>query len=79
MRKMIMSFGCLLLTILLTNNAFTQIPLSGDNEVPAVTTTATGEISVAVDSNKVTVTGSFSGLSGKYTASHIHGEASDEK
>ncbi|PAP75276.1 CHRD domain-containing protein [Rubrivirga marina] len=49
--------------------------LSGDNEVPPVATDATGSGSVRLDGATVTVTGSFSGLSGAYAASHIHAGA----
>ena len=52
--------------------------LSGDNEVPAVSTPATGSGTVTLDGAMVTVTGSFSGLTGDYRASHIHGGAADE-
>ena len=58
--------------------------LSGANEVPAVTTAGTGTVTATLDiSTKVlTVTGSYSGLSGAVTApgalasgAHIHGPA----
>ena len=52
--------------------------LSGDQEVPAVTTSASGSGTVSLDGSTVTVTGSFSGLTGDYAASHIHGGARGE-
>ena len=52
--------------------------LSGANEVPPVTTDATGSGTVSLDGSTVTVTGSFSSLMGDYAASHIHGGAADE-
>lgn len=52
--------------------------LSGDNEVPPVTTDATGSGTVSLDGSTVTVTGTFSGLSSAYAASHLHGGAAGE-
>ena len=52
--------------------------LSGANEVPPVETDATGSGTVSLDGSTITVTGSFSGLTGTYAASHIHGGAAGE-
>lgn len=51
--------------------------LTGDQEVPAVTTSARGVASFVVSSDLTTldIQGVFSGLSGPITASHIHGGA----
>jgi hypothetical protein len=49
--------------------------LSGGAELPsAVSTTATGTVTVTV-SDKIEVSGSFSGLTANATAAHIHGPA----
>ncbi len=53
--------------------------LNGANERPdPVETDATGSGTVSLDGTMVTLTGSFSGLSGDYSASHIHMGAADE-
>ncbi|MEX0966077.1 MAG: CHRD domain-containing protein [Bacteroidia bacterium] len=44
----------------------------GSNEVPPVLTDGHGGVIVEVDSNQIRLSGSFSGLSAAYTASHIH-------
>jgi len=49
--------------------------LSGANEVPAVTSSATGSVSASLDGTKLDVSGTYSGLSGAATAAHIHGPA----
>lgn len=53
--------------------------LSGNNEVPAVTTTANGVATATLEGDKLTVTGTFSGLqsnlqeaSGTGSAAHVH-------
>jgi len=52
-------------------------PLSGANEVPAVTTQGKGTAVVTYDttSKKLTWTVTYSGLSGPATAAHFHGPA----
>lgn len=53
--------------------------LAGSSEVPPVTTTATGTVTATLDitTKVLTVTGSYSGLSGPVVApgAHIHGPA----
>lgn len=49
--------------------------LSGDAEVPAVTSTGTGSVTITVDGTTLDVTGNYSGLSGAATAAHLHGPA----
>ncbi|GAB5536848.1 MAG: hypothetical protein Rubg2KO_30970 [Rubricoccaceae bacterium] len=49
-----------------------QASLIGGNEVPAVTTPADGIAKVFIDGTTVTVSGSFTGLTSEYVASHIH-------
>ncbi|RSK24737.1 CHRD domain-containing protein [Hymenobacter metallilatus] len=48
--------------------------LGGDQEVPAVTTTARGAVSFTLNAGKDTlfISGSFSGLSGPVTMAHVH-------
>ncbi|HCD51806.1 MAG TPA: hypothetical protein DEQ34_05120 [Balneolaceae bacterium] len=46
--------------------------LSGSNEVPALTTTATSSVMATLIGNELTLEGSFGGLTGDYAASHIH-------
>lgn len=46
--------------------------LSGANEVPSVTTTATGMLTARLEGDSIHVSGQFSGLSGTFTGSHIH-------
>lgn len=55
----------------------TSVTLSGTNEVPAVTTSATGMASATVSGSMVMITGEFSGLSSPLmevagTPGHIH-------
>lgn len=51
--------------------------MSGSQEVPAVTTTATGSINVTYNKNskELSYTATWSGLSGAVTAMHFHGPA----
>jgi CHRD domain len=52
--------------------------LSGAAEKPtAVQTSATGSSKVTIDGGKLTVEGTFTGLSGNATAAHIHGPADE--
>lgn len=46
--------------------------LEGANEVPAVTTSASGSVTVTLRGDSIHVQGEFSGLSSEYVASHIH-------
>ncbi|MEO0556653.1 MAG: CHRD domain-containing protein [Bacteroidota bacterium] len=55
-----------------------QAALIGDNEVPAVTTPADGIAKVFIDGTTITVSGSFTGLTSEYVASHIHRGAAGE-
>ncbi len=57
-----------------TETTFTAT-LAGSNEVPAVTTTATGSATLTLDGNTATVTGTYAGLSGAPRAAHVHGPA----
>ena len=49
--------------------------LSGDNEVPPVTTTASGFGTVTLDGATLTLEGAFSGLNRDYLFSHVHAGA----
>ena len=49
--------------------------LGGQNEVPPVVTNGSGNVTLTVDGNTVTIAGSYSDLSGPATAAHIHGPA----
>ena len=53
------------------------IPLSGDQEVPVRTTTASGTVDISYDKSTrmLTYTVNWSGLSTNPTGSHIHGSA----
>lgn len=53
------------------------VPLTGAEEVPPVSTSATGTTTVTLDqaTMMVSVSGDFSGLSSTATAAHIHGPA----
>ena len=55
--------------------------LSGKNEVPANTTSGTGEVTATYDTatKKLTWKGSYSGLTGAATAAHFHGPAGEGK
>ena len=60
-----------------------QVTLSGDNEVPPVTTDATGSATVALEGDTMTVNGDFSGLSSPVieiagSSGHIHMGAAGE-
>lgn len=55
-----------------------EATLDGSNEVPAVTTDATGSVTVTLEGNSIHVKGQFSGLSSEYIASHIHKAARGE-
>lgn len=55
-----------------------EATLSGDNEVPAVDTDASGNVMVTLNGDSIHITGQFSGLSSEYTASHIHKGAKGE-
>jgi len=54
-----------------------DVCLSGAQENPPVATTATGHATVTLDLGlrQMTINGTFSGLSGNQTASHLHGGA----
>ncbi len=49
-----------------------QANLSGATETPPVNTGAFGAVVIEMNDDEITITGSFSGLSSEYTASHIH-------
>ena len=49
--------------------------LSGAKEVPPNATTATGSATAELDGKVLTVTGTYTGLSGAATGAHIHGPA----
>jgi hypothetical protein len=55
--------------------------LKGGNEVPPVTTNASGSFTAQYDtaSKKLTWKGNYSGLSGNATAAHFHGPADKDK
>ena len=70
----------LLVPALLTGAVVAQpitfvVPLSGDQEVPAVSPAGSGTANVSIDptSGAVTVTGSYSGMTSPVVAAHIHG------
>ncbi len=47
--------------------------LSGANEVPPNTTTGTGTVTATLNGGTMTLTGTYSGLTGAATVVHIHG------
>jgi CHRD domain len=49
--------------------------LSGASEVPPLTLAATGTVTATFDGTTLTLTGTYSGLTGAATLSHIHGPA----
>ncbi|WP_420456115.1 CHRD domain-containing protein [Rubrivirga sp.] len=49
--------------------------LRGDHEVPPVMTPAMGSGTATLDGSTLTVTGTFTGLTGNYRASHVHAGA----
>lgn len=49
-----------------------EAQLSGSNAVPAITSPASGTITATLNGNVLVVEGSFEGLTGDYSASHIH-------
>ncbi len=49
-----------------------EVALVGDQEVPAVTTEATGSATVALSGDTMSVTGDFSELSSPQVGGHIH-------
>ncbi|MDZ7692778.1 MAG: CHRD domain-containing protein [Balneolaceae bacterium] len=55
-----------------------EATLQGSNEVPAVTTDASGSVTVTLEGDSIHVQGKFSGLSSDYIASHIHEGGPDE-
>lgn len=55
-----------------------QASLSGSSEVPSVTSDASGMVTVTLQGDEIQIKGSFSGLSSKYVASHIHKGAEGE-
>ncbi|SDL98418.1 Por secretion system C-terminal sorting domain-containing protein [Catalinimonas alkaloidigena] len=66
---------CFLMGILVTAPTLAQTYkayLGGANEVLPVATMGHGEITAELTGTTVTVTGSFTGLSSKFTASHLH-------
>ena len=70
-----LSVLCVMLTTLGINlqaQTTFEAYLSGSNEVPALTTTASGMVSATLTENNLVVEGTFSGLSGDYSGSHIH-------
>lgn len=55
-----------------------DVSLEGSNEVPEVTTDASGSATVTLKGDSIHVEGEFSDLGSAYTASHIHKGAEDE-
>jgi len=53
-----------------------EVLLSGDNEVPAVTTDAAGTANVTVVGNVMAVDGAFTGMTIGGPGAHVHGPAS---
>ena len=49
--------------------------LSGASENPAVTTTASGSVTMTLDGTALDVNGTYTGLSGAASAAHVHGPA----
>lgn len=55
-----------------------EVSLEGSNEVPEVTTDASGSATVTLRGDSIHVEGEFSDLGSEYTASHIHEGAEGE-
>ncbi|SHF47078.1 CHRD domain-containing protein [Fodinibius roseus] len=55
-----------------------EVSLEGSNEVPEVTTDASGSATVTLKGDSIHVEGEFSDLGSEYTASHIHKGAEGE-
>ena len=53
-------------------NSALEIALTGDQEVPAVTTEASGSATVSISEGTLTVTGEFDGLSSPQVGGHVH-------
>lgn len=58
--------------ITITGGEAFEANLAGYNEVDPVDTDASGSVSATLNEDQLVLTGSFSGLSSAYTASHIH-------
>ena len=84
MTKQILSICTVLGLMLLGMTSYAQAQtnfhaqLSGENEVPPVTTDATGLITATLTGDQLTIEGSFENLSSDYSASHIHTGAAGE-
>lgn len=49
--------------------------LTGSEQVPPLTVAGTGSVTLTLKDNKVTLTGTYSGLTGEAKAAHIHAPA----
>ncbi len=84
MTKQILSICTVLGLMLLGMTSYAQAQteftaqLSGSNEVPPVTTDATGMVTATLTGDQLTIEGSFENLSSNYSASHIHMGAAGE-
>ncbi len=59
-------------TVTVTSTATGEAYLAGVNEVPFVATPGSGWVTVSIANNVATFTGWFTGLSGDFSASHVH-------
>ena len=72
------SGGAMMDNMMMVTDGTYEVQLSGSQEVPPVTTDATGSATFTLSGDTLSLTGDFSGLSSPYTASHVHMAAMGE-